>query len=87
MDKKTAFFWDKSDSFFSDKQLRKGSQQQAIDYCKKENYFLYRKHEQLDKYYEFGVPKSSLSLYNTKDSEIPKDPNKATYSNQSSLKR
>lgn len=71
--KKLAFSWDYSTSFFTDKQTRQGTQQQAIDYVKKEGIHFHRKLEQIDQSYQFGIPKGQLSLYNKSDPQIPKD--------------
>lgn len=62
-----AFLWDQSNSFFSDCQLRAGTQQQAIDYIKNPS----KPKTFLSDSYEFGFPKLSVHLHNVKDRQIP----------------
>jgi hypothetical protein len=51
---------------FDDIQNRKGTQQQAIDYIRKERTKL------SDKVFEFGTPKRMINIYNIRDADIPK---------------
>lgn len=69
-ERKLAFRWNKKDVFFSFKEYRKGTEQQAIDYVKKEQSKLY------DKFFEFGIPKKQgreIIKYNKNEIDIPKD--------------
>ena len=49
----------------SDTQNRKGTQQQAVNYVKREETRIY------DKFFELGKPKGNIKRYNTEDREIP----------------